>query len=180
MGRRQMTAGAVAFLVSLVAGGSLAPASGGRPICEEGWKFRNLHREARKLKVFDRERDENRTGHTAEVTLTSRRGGTFTYQVSASAGGEAGVSAPFGVFSASIKAEFGVSVSRQMTAEIGNNITVPVSPHHALVGKYGIFKMIVSGHLYYLTRACDITNDEGYVTVKTPRQVGWRISDDPL
>jgi hypothetical protein len=127
--------------------------------------------------VFDRERDENRTGHTAEVTLTSRRGGTFTYQVSASGGGEAGVSAPFSVFSASIKAEFGVSVSRQMTAEIGNDISVPVSPHHALVGKYGIFKMIVTGHLYYLTEACDVTNDKGSMTVKTPRQVGWRISD---
>jgi hypothetical protein len=37
--------------------------------------------------------------------------------------------------------------------------------------------MIVTGHLYYLTEACDVTNDEGSVTVKTPRQVGWRISD---
>ena len=114
------------------------------------------------------------------MTLTSRRGGTLGYQVTADGGGEVGGSVPFGIFSASIKAEFGVSVSRQMTAEIGNDISVPASPHAALVGRYGIFKMIVTGHLYYLAENCDITSGKGIVTAKMPRQIGWRITEHRL
>ena len=183
MGRRyqgKFVACTVALLAAAVAAGSLAQTGQAQPRCDSGWRFVHLDQEPRKLKVFDRERDENRTRHVAQVTLTSRRGGTFTYQVSAGGGGEVGVSAPFSVFSASIKAEFGVSVARQMTAEVGNDISVPVSPHHALVGRYGIFKMIVTGHLYYLTETCDITNDQGRVTAKLPKQIGWRISEHRL
>ena len=86
----------------------------------------------------------------------------------------------FKVIKASVESHFHISVTRQMTAEIGNKVTSPIRAHHALVGKYGVFRMVVTGHLYYWTRYCSVGTDKGYVTAQLPDQVGWRVTEPHL
>jgi hypothetical protein len=176
--RRVVLAGSAGAVLA-AAPAAVAPVASARPICDEGWVFANPHRYARRLVVFDRERDENRTGHRIRATLIAKRGGTARWHIDAAIDAGAGGSI-FKVIKASVSSHFHVSVTRKMTASIGNKVSSPVRAHHALVGKYGVFRMVVTGHLYYWTRYCGVGTDKGYVTVKLPDEVGWRVTEPHL
>ncbi len=170
-------AGALAAGVGLLVAGTgpLAGGASARPVCDAGWRFEHPHRVVKKMVVFDRERNENRTGSRASTTFTAKRGGTASYSVSGDFGG--GVEEDlFGVIKLSVQSHLGVKVERQIHAELGNSITVTMRPHRAVVGKYGVFRLVVRGHLFYLTRTCQRQHNRPRAKAKLPVQVGWRVS----
>jgi hypothetical protein len=169
-------AGAAATLAIL--GGSALTPAGARPRCDPQWYFANPHVKSRRLHAFDRERDENHTRRPLQATLTAKRGGTLEWGVHSSFGGGGGIN--FGIVSASVDASFDFEFSRSLTAEIGNEVSQSVAPHHAIVGRYGVFKMVVTGHVYFLTSVCERQQDKGRVAVDLPNQVGWSVHQPHL
>jgi hypothetical protein len=169
-------AGAAVALATL--GGSALTPAGARPRCDAAWEFANPHVKSRRLRAFDRERDENHTRHSLQATLTAKRGGTVTWGIQSHVGGSGGLD--FGIVSAWVESSFDFDFSRSLTAEIGNEVSQRVSPHHALVGRYGVFKMVVTGHVYFLNSVCDVQSDKGRVAVGLPNQVGWSVRQPHL
>jgi hypothetical protein len=170
-------AGALAAGVGLLVAGTgpLAGGASARPACDAGWRFEHPRRVVKKMVVFDRERNENRTGSRASTTFTANRGGTASYSVSGDFGG--GLEEDFfGVIKLSVESHLGVTVVHQMHADLGNSITVKMRPHHWVKGKYGVFRLVVRGHLFYLTRTCQRQHNRPRLKAKLPLQVGWRVS----
>jgi hypothetical protein len=165
-----VVAGAGALATIGMAGGAHA-----RPQCDAGWRFEHPRRVDRKLVVFDRERDENRTGRTAMATFTARHGGTVSYSIAGDFGAGAEASL-FDVIKVSIQSNLHVDVRRELHAEVGNSISVKVPPNRAVTGRYGVFKLVVRGHLFYLTRTCQRQHNHPRTRVRLPNQVGWRIN----
>ena len=159
----------------LVVGGLLPGGAEAVPLCDAGWHFDHPHRVDRKLVVFDRERDENLTRRGAQATFTANHGGSVSWSMEGSFGG--GLEADlFGLIKASVQSNLNVNVERSVHADIGNAITVRVPPHRAVTGRYGVFKLVVRGHLYFLTRTCQRQHNRPRERVKLPNQVGWRIT----
>lgn len=182
--RQRQRFSAIGFGVAVVAailatsGGSAITPAGARPRCDAAWHFAHPHVKSRRLHAFDRERDENHTRHRLQATLTARRGGTLQWGIHTHFGGSGGLN--FGIVSASVDSSFDFDYSRTLTAEIGNEVSQAVSPHHALVGRYGVFKMVVTGHVYFLTSVCERQSDKGRVAVDLPNQVGWSVHQPHL
>jgi hypothetical protein len=170
-------AGALAAGVGLLVAGTgpLAGGASARPACDAGWRFEHPHRVVKKMVVFDHEYNENKTGNAASTTFTANRGGTASYSVSGDFGG--GLEEDFfGVIKLSVESHLGVTVVHQMHAELGNSITVRMRPHHWVRGKYGVFRLVVRGHLFYLTRTCQRQHNRPRLKAKLPLSVGWRVS----
>ena len=168
-------AGALAAGAGLLTAGCLLPGGAdARPVCDAGWYFNHPRRVDKRMVVFDRERDENLTRHGAQATFTAHHGGTVSWSTSGDFGG--GLEADlFGVIKASVQSNLNLSVERSMHAEVGNSITVRVPPHRAVTGRYGIFKLVIRGHLFYLTSACQRQRNHPRLGVRLPHQVGWRV-----
>jgi hypothetical protein len=180
--KKRLSAAAIAVAGTAVAlamlGGSALTPAAARPRCDAAWQFADPHVKSRRLRAFDRERDENHTSHSLQATLTAKRGGTVEWGIHSHFGGSGGLN--FGIVSASVDSSFDFDYSRSLTAEIGNEVSQRVAPHHALVGRYGVFKMVVTGHVYFLNSVCDVQNDKGRVAVDLPNQVGWSVHQPHL
>jgi hypothetical protein len=173
-------AGALAAGAGLLAAGCVLPGGADAlPQCDPGWFFKHPRRVDKKLVVFDRERDENLTHRGASATFTANHGGTVSWSMSGGFGGGAEADL-FGLIKTSVEANLNVQVARSLHAEVGNAITVHVPPHRAVVGHYGVFKLVVRGHLYYLTRTCQRQHNRPRVRVKLPHQIGWRVSQHQI
>jgi hypothetical protein len=168
---------AVVVVLSMIGGSALTPA-GARPRCDAAWHFDSPHVKSRRLVAYDRERDENHSRRPLHATLTAKRGGTLEWAIHSHLGGSGGIN--FGIVSASVDSSFDFEFSRSLSAEVGNEVSQTVAPHHALVGRYGVFKMVVTGHVYFLTSICERQQDKGRVAVDLPSQVGWSVRQPHL
>lgn len=139
------------------------------PACDPGWIFTpkaqygNYHSQVGPA-LYNR----NDTSQTANSKFTSEVTGTVGIAV------EGSTEVQGGVFIASVKSSYKVSLSASLTAKMGNEISVSVPPRSGVYAAYGVWRLKVTGHNYYLDSICRTRNSTNPV-VYGPRYVGWRI-----
>ncbi|MFE9996199.1 hypothetical protein [Streptomyces avermitilis] len=110
----------------------------------------------------------NGTSRTARSSFTSE----VTGKVGVAVTGELETSVT--VMLATIKAKWAVTVSAELTAKLGNNMTVDTPPHRTTNAKYGVYRLKVTGESYMLHQNCT-TSTKHKVVSYTPLKVGWYL-----
>jgi hypothetical protein len=135
--------------------------------CTAGYAYTNIQRTPNQLvQIGPTYRDYNGSSKPATVTLTSTVSGTVTFSVTAGFQAEANF-----IFGA-VKSSLNVSISVSLTATFGNTIVFSVPAKKAGYGDYGVWEVVTTGTLYYVTISCQYTY-LGTVQFFGPSYVGW-------
>ena len=155
--------------LSVAAPGVTAAAGAHPPVCDAGWKYTRIDRKVNRLKrVGPVYSNFNGTDHEARVRLNATRNDTVSFRVTV--GVE--VAAKAAIF-AEVRAKVEASVERSITTGRENEITITVDPHRWGNGSYGVWRVVTTGRLYYLTDRCNVTRDYGRVKSLAPLTEGW-------
>lgn len=110
----------------------------------------------------------NGTSRTAKSTFTSE----VTGKVGVSISGDLETSVS--VMLATIKAKYSVTVSAELTAKLGNSISVDTPPHKTTNARYGVYRLKHTGESYMLHQNCT-TSPKHTVVSYSPYRVGWYL-----
>ncbi len=110
----------------------------------------------------------NGTSQIAKSTFTSE----VTSKVGIAISGELETSA--GVMLASIKTKWGITVSAELTAKLGNTVSVDTPKHTTTNARYGVYRLKVVGESYMLHQNCT-TSPKHKVVSYSPLKVGWYL-----
>ncbi|MFF9913363.1 hypothetical protein [Streptomyces sp. NPDC013457] len=110
----------------------------------------------------------NGTSRTARSWFKAGVGGTVKLTYS----GELKASA--GVVVAELEAKYGVDLSVEVTAKVGNEVQIDTPPRKTTYGSYGVWRMHNTGTSYTMYSNCK-TSAKSTVTSYTPWHVGWNL-----
>ncbi|MCU1507839.1 MAG: hypothetical protein QOI02_1175 [Actinomycetota bacterium] len=173
---KAMALTAVGAAVALVAGVvTAAPAQAVREssahpeaACSAGWYWRATGRGADTFgRVGSTHSDYNGTNSNASVEFTSSTSGTVGSTVSGS------TEIALSVELASIRSQYGISVSVSKAVTIGNSIRITVPPHKTGNGDYGAWKAYVKGYEDFTNSRCTVTRSQAK-KIYSPYKVGWK------
>lgn len=157
-------------LLSLLACADIGGNDNSQAQCKPEYSYDNLSNKGEALEVVDQEQDTNASSSPEDVTFSSQRSGTVSTSLNIH------VEADFVAISEAVfvhvHGEINASISRTLTASIGNQTHLSVPGMAAGYGDYGVYVQMASGHLY--TSNCPGTRyDWGNVFSYTPEKVGW-------
>jgi len=141
------------------------PGSGGGG-CQPQYVYDHVTDQGQRLVVTDHRQNGNNTGQDATTTLTAEKSATVT--VSA----DAGVDADLGAIVEGVKVQLQVTVSKSVTASIGDSTTITIPDGKTGYGDYGVFVELASGHLY--SPNCGVEYGS-HVLSRTPIAEGWCV-----
>ncbi|MEU6287132.1 hypothetical protein [Streptomyces sp. NPDC046988] len=75
-------------------------------------------------------------------------------------------------FISEVTGEFGVNVSVELTAKLGNTIAVDTPSKRSTHARYGVYRLKSYGYSQYRYANCT-KGVKKNVTIYTPRRVGW-------
>lgn len=137
--------------------------------CADGYRYYSTSKDRDYHKgVGTTNSNYNGTTRTAKSTFTSE----VTGKVGIGVSGDLNVSA--GIAIAEVEAEFGVNVSVELTAKIGNTISVETPPKTTTNARYGVYRLKSYGYSQYVYVNCT-RGPKHQVTLYTPRKVGWYL-----
>ncbi|MFK4108564.1 hypothetical protein [Streptomyces sp. NPDC002176] len=110
----------------------------------------------------------NGTSRIAKSTFTSE----VTGKVGVAYSGEFKVSGNVAVLA--IEGKFGVNVSVELTAKLGNTIAVDTPPKKTTYARYGVYRLKSYGYNQYVYLNCT-RGAKKNVTIYTPHRVGWAL-----
>ncbi|WP_406475750.1 hypothetical protein [Streptomyces sp. NBC_01615] len=112
--------------------------------------------------------NHNGTSRQAQSTFTSE----VTGKVGVSVSGELETSV--NAMITTIKTKYSVTVSAELTAKLGNTISVPTPAHTTTNARYGVYRLKVTGTSYMLHQNCT-TSPKHTVVSYSPLKVGWYL-----
>ncbi|MFE5614126.1 hypothetical protein [Streptomyces sp. NPDC056524] len=112
--------------------------------------------------------NHNGTSRTARSWFKAEAGGTVKLTYS----GELKASA--GVVVAELEAKYGVDLSVEVTAKLGNEVQIDTPPRKTTYGAFGVWRMHNTGTSYTIYSNCK-TSAKSAVTSYTPWYVGWNL-----
>ncbi|GCE13690.1 hypothetical protein [Tengunoibacter tsumagoiensis] len=137
--------------------------------CDPGWEYVIYSQQANThIPVTPPYADYNGTPSNASAQLSASTTGTVSLSTTA------GVTVDANAIFASLKASFSVTISLSVSTTIGNNININIPPYTTGYGQYGVWALTTTGHYYYRTSSCNITYDQGTITVYAPENPGWK------
>lgn len=74
----------------------------------------------------------------------------------------------------SVKTKWGITVSAELTAKLGNTISVDTPKHTTTNARYGVYRLKVVGESYVVHQNCTTTPKHKVVTY-SPLKVGWYL-----
>jgi hypothetical protein len=140
---------------------------------EWGWFYDNLSpRKTQFVQGHSKTYGMNNTTSTEQhYTVTSSK--TESIRL----GTQGGVEVSVNLVVAKVGGKFGLDVSGSIDWSTTRSATITVPPHKNYVTAYGVFRVVTSGHYYYVDKWCDVTADKGTVTTYTPWYEGWRVKE---
>ncbi|QIB44919.1 hypothetical protein [Streptomyces aureoverticillatus] len=144
------------------------PAPGGEH-CQPGGVYRPTSKGGKFHKgVGATNANHNATKHTAKSRFESEVTGKVGVSVSA------GLKVKVSTLIAEVEKEFSVNLSAELTAKLGNVITVNTPPKKTTHAKYGVYRLQHKGKSYSYYSNCS-TTPKKTITSYTPYRVGWYI-----
>lgn len=167
-GARLLPALALVATLSVVAPAAVLA----KPYCgDAGWRFTNIDRHMNRMRVLTGPYTyKNDTPNKQTFSVTKHVSGTVTYSASAEVGG--GVD--FAI--AKVEAKVGFNLSRSKTVGESVSASMVVDPGKSGHLAFGVWRVVATGHSYYMNENCDKTSDRGRIKTYSPWRVGYRAS----
>lgn len=161
--------GAGPALAEEPASSSSRPAPYGKP-CEPGTRYVVTGKAKKEIHkgVGVEQANYNGTSRTITSAFTS----TVTGSVGLSVSGELKTKASIAV--AEIETKYGVELSLNLTAKLGNRVKAKTPPKKTTHARYGVYRLKTTGYSQYVYASCT-KGKKVKSTLLTPRRVGWHV-----